>query len=268
MTRGIRPDLSRRALGDDLAVVEDRDPVADAHDDAHVVLDEQDGQAQLGAELADEIGHLAGLAVVHAGGGFVEQEELRAGRRGPARSQAGVGRRRAGSSPTTRTACRDRPASSRPIASAIAACSSRSIFGVRRTESHQWLPRWTFRPTRTLSSTDMAPNSRMFWKVRPMPIAVTSCGFFERTLPLACGRERLVVECDLPGRRNVVPGDHVEERRLAGAVRPDERHDGAARDIEVDVVDSGQPAELLRHATRVHQGQGRVDVAGQQRRHG
>ena len=77
MTSRVRPDLGRGALGDDLAVVEDRDPVADAHDDAHVVLDEQDGQPELGPEAADEVGHLARLAGVHAGRRFVEQEQLR-----------------------------------------------------------------------------------------------------------------------------------------------------------------------------------------------
>ena len=42
MTLRVRADLLRRPLGDLLAVVEHRDPVADAHDHAHVVLDEQD----------------------------------------------------------------------------------------------------------------------------------------------------------------------------------------------------------------------------------
>ncbi len=39
-------DLGGAPFGDDLAVVEDRDAVADPHDDPHVVLDEQDGQAR------------------------------------------------------------------------------------------------------------------------------------------------------------------------------------------------------------------------------
>ncbi len=49
MTLGSAPDLVGRALGDLLAVVEDGDPVADAHHDPHVVLDEQDRQAELAA---------------------------------------------------------------------------------------------------------------------------------------------------------------------------------------------------------------------------
>ena len=65
--------------------------------------------------------------------------------------------------------------------SAIDACSSRSMLGLRRTESHQWLFRWTLWPTRTLSSADIVPNRRMFWKVRPIPRAVTSWGFMALT---------------------------------------------------------------------------------------
>ena len=55
-----------------------------------------------------------------------------------------------------------------------------------------------------------------------------------------------------PGRRtstvpavgHVEPGEHVEERGLAGAVRADQGHDGAGRDVEVDVVDGDEAAEL------------------------
>ena len=36
-------------------------------------------------------------------------------------------------------------------------------------------------PTRTLSIADIVPNSRMFWNVRPIPSAVTWCGFSEWT---------------------------------------------------------------------------------------
>src|SRR5439155_5943777 len=55
----------------------------------------------------------------------------------------------------------------------------------------------------------------------------------------------LAVEDDPAGRRLVDAGQHVEERRLAGAVRPDQRDDRAARDREVDVVRRDETAELL-----------------------
>ena len=75
MTSRVATDLFGRALGDLLAVVEDRHPVADAHDHAHVVLDEQDRQAVLGPQPVDERHHLLRLAWVHAGRGLVEQQQ-------------------------------------------------------------------------------------------------------------------------------------------------------------------------------------------------
>ena len=46
----VRLDLRRRALRDLLAVLEHRDALGDAHDDLHVVLDEQHGDALLVAQ--------------------------------------------------------------------------------------------------------------------------------------------------------------------------------------------------------------------------
>ena len=73
--------------------------------------------------------------------------------------------------------------------------------------------------------------------------------------PLALGdrvgrfaRQVVAVEDHLARSRLVDAGEHVEERRLAGAVRADQRHDRAARDREVDIVGRDEPAELLAHA--------------------
>src|SRR5215469_4002843 len=41
---GVPLDLRRRSLGQDLAVMEDGDPLRQFHDDLHVVLDDQDRQ--------------------------------------------------------------------------------------------------------------------------------------------------------------------------------------------------------------------------------
>jgi hypothetical protein len=47
------------------------------------VLDEQDGDSQLIPQVADEIHHLLCLFGIHAGGGFVQEQELGAGGQGP-----------------------------------------------------------------------------------------------------------------------------------------------------------------------------------------
>src|ERR687884_115471 len=54
-------------------------------------------------------------------------------------------------------------------------------------------------------------------------------------------------------RRLVDARQHVEEGRLAGAVRADQADDRAARNEEVDVVDGDEAAELLPELLRLEQ---------------
>ena len=58
-------------------MVHDHDVIADAHDHPHVVFDEQHAQPEVGAEPADERGHLGGLVRVHPGRRLVEQQQGR-----------------------------------------------------------------------------------------------------------------------------------------------------------------------------------------------
>ncbi len=78
ITRGSRRTSSgcpRRSC----ARIENGHPVADTHDHLHVVLDEEDGQAELGAETRDELHQVLRLLGVHARRGLVEEQQLRAG---------------------------------------------------------------------------------------------------------------------------------------------------------------------------------------------
>ena len=85
----------------------------------------------------------------------------------------------------------------------------------------------------------------MFWKVRAMPSCVIVCGL--RPVMSVPWND------DLAAGRLVQPGDHVEERRLARAVRPDQADDRALLDREVDPVDRHQAAEALGQAAYVEQ---------------
>jgi len=60
----------------------------------------------------------------------------------------------------------------------------------------------------------------------------------------------VAVEEDLARGRPVDPREHVEERRLARAVRPDQADDALPRDREVHVVHRDEAAELLSHGRR------------------
>src|SRR5204862_3547574 len=52
---GVFADFFWGAGGDSFAVIENEDALADAHDDLHVVLDEQNGKAEAGAKGADHL---------------------------------------------------------------------------------------------------------------------------------------------------------------------------------------------------------------------
>ena len=54
-------NFRRNARGDLTAKVDDIDPVGNVHDQVHVVLDEEDGEPKLRADLADERGQLLRL---------------------------------------------------------------------------------------------------------------------------------------------------------------------------------------------------------------
>ena len=59
-------NFRRDARRDLLAEVNDVNPVGDVHDEVHVVLDEEDGQAEFVAHAADEVGQPRVMAAVLA----------------------------------------------------------------------------------------------------------------------------------------------------------------------------------------------------------
>ena len=79
----------RSAFGDLFAVIEHRNPFADAHDDPHVMFDEKDGEAKFFLRESDELHELDFFGRVHSGGGFIQQEKFR-----PGRSARTISRRR------------------------------------------------------------------------------------------------------------------------------------------------------------------------------
>ena len=54
------------------------DAIRDPHHDAHIVFDQQDRNAELVADAANECGHLGSLFRIHAGCWLIEEQELRA----------------------------------------------------------------------------------------------------------------------------------------------------------------------------------------------
>src|SRR5882762_859565 len=75
---GIALHFRGTPFGDLLAVIQHQHPVADIHHQAHVVLDEQHGDAAIANRL-DQLAKREALRGVHARRGLVEREQLRLG---------------------------------------------------------------------------------------------------------------------------------------------------------------------------------------------
>ena len=199
----------RRPDADRLAVVEHLDPLAEPHDHAHVVLDHDQRAAEVVPDQRQRLDELVALPLVQAGGRLVQEQELSA-------------------SPRVREACR---AGARArAASPVASASARSASPSRSSSSVRHAARPTVRiptptpPSSTFSSTVSPGNSRTDWNVRARPRRASWCGL----QPVTSLPSR-----NTPRRRLLEPGKRVDERRLAGAVRPDQTEDlalGGARD--------------------------------------
>ena len=80
-----------RALGDDVAEVQHADALTDAHDQAHIVFNEQDGDLEGVADLYDILHELGGLGGVHAGRGLIQEQQGGIGGQGADDLQAALG---------------------------------------------------------------------------------------------------------------------------------------------------------------------------------
>ena len=179
------------------------------------------------------------LLRVHAGGGLVEQQQLRLRSPARGRSRAGAGCRTAGS-------WRARPARSAELEDLEQRrARSRSI----RASSLAMAPACAGPPSSassragrcerdlTLSSTVSSAKRRMFWNVRAMP---------RRGDLVAASRPSIALpsNTDRAGGRRVDAGDQIEDGRLAGAVGADQAVElRPARSRASSVVDGRQAAE-------------------------
>src|SRR5438552_4912208 len=73
---GVRAHVGRRAVGDHEPLVQHGDLLRDGEDDLHVVLGEQQRQAALARDAIDQADGLPRLAGRHAGPGPVEQQDV------------------------------------------------------------------------------------------------------------------------------------------------------------------------------------------------
>ena len=220
--------LLRRAFGDQLAEVENRDAVAATHDSAHVVLDQHDGRG-LRANPLDGRDHRGGLAGVHAGQRLVEQKQRRSSRQ--------------------RERDTERPA-----------VTMRQVLGVlvgEFAQAHELDDLVHGHRPRCLAATH-APVAQAAVSARAHQDVLKHRHFHEQ-LGLLEGTHQAVprdavqgpardvgaVVDDAPGARRQDAADDVEEGGLAGAVGPDQTENLTWLDGEVDAAERRKAAEVL-----------------------
>ena len=199
-------------------------------DHAEIVLDHQHGA--VGGDRLDQRADAVDVLVAHAGRRLVEQqhfgiERQRGGDLERALAAIGQFHRR----PIGQNA--DRPTSA---ISAIARSLKASSTRLERQKSNE-PPRWRCSAMRTFSSTVRCGNTAEIWNERTSPSRATSAGASAvMSRPLKTMRPR--VGCEEFGQQ-------IEAGGLAGAVRPDQRMNGAARDPQIDAVDRDESGKFL-----------------------
>jgi hypothetical protein len=236
------------AIGDPAAAVEDRDAVAQAHHELHVVLDQQDGAAVAPYAL-EQRAQRELLGGIHAGGRLIEREQQRfggqrAGDLEPALIAVRQGARRiagvAGDADVVEQL--HRALADRALLVALGAGLEHGAPdpGARAhvTADHHVLERA---------------------HLAEQPDVLEGAGDARAR---HCVHRRWLVgpagELEAAGVGRVEPGDHVEEGGLAGAVGADEAVDLAALDAQPDVGQRLQAAEALADAGHGEQRRGRL----------
>src|SRR3569833_3250491 len=237
-------DLGGQTLRDLLAEVEHGDPVADAHDQAHVVLDQQDGTARVADLLAALLESLL-LGGVHPRRGLVEQQQLRI-----------RGQRAGDLQPPLVTV---RQVLRRLVDPSADADELHQLLGLGPALALLFVV--PGKPQRRAGQPGAVVRVRADEDVLQRRHVVELPDVLERPCDTELGHlEALVavdtgtVEDHLALGRPVHPGDDIEDGRLPRAVRTDQSEDLALVDPQLETVDRDDAAEAHRQAAQFEHG--------------
>ena len=216
------------------AEAQDRDPRRRLEHVVQVVRDQDDPEALLGQPV-DEREHLLRLRDAEGRGRLVEDDEPRV--------------------PHHRARDRDRlPLAARERRDRLPDRANRRDAEARerlaRLRLHRGLPQ-DLEPVRLAAEVHVLDDVEV---VAEREILVDDLDPELRRVLRAADRDRLAVEQHLAVVHPVDAGDALDERRLAGAVVADERHDLARPNLEVDVGQGLHGAERLRDAAKLEEG--------------
>src|SRR5215471_12774042 len=229
--------LARGALGDLLAEVQHHHPVGDAHDQVHVVLDHEQGEAELLVDPPDQVGQVAQLVVVEAARRLVQQEQ--------------PGPRDQRPRQLDRLQRAERQARDRPVGDPVEADDLQGLVrarvrvplgpgGAGPAHAGEQEAQRVDADLRVVAAEhvldDGHPGAQLHVLERARETAADDlmAGILQQVVP---------VEQDAPRVRRVHPRDAVEHRRLASAVGPDQAQDRAVVDVERHGVQRDDAAE-------------------------
>src|SRR5262249_34461901 len=241
---GVALHLRGNTLGDLLAVIEHGNPVAQAHHEPHVVLDEKQRLA-VGADALKQALQIRGFRRVHPGGGLVEGERVGRGRKGGGDFQPPLvavwQRARQLARATADTDVVEQ------FAGAALDCG---LLGPRRTiaqygakdsgsRAHVSADHGVFERAHVAEQADILESARD-----------SPCRDFVRLgSGQTCGVERT-----LAAVWRIDAGEDVEQRGLARSVGSDQPENLAAPDRDGDLRQGAQAAEALRNGGGYEQG--------------
>ena len=226
--------LGRRPVGDQPAEVEHGHPVGDAHDQAHVVLDEEDGDLQPLADVADGGRHLAGLGGVHARHRLVEQQDRGLDAEGARHLDAllvAVGELAGGQS--------EDPVDAEELGDLADSVAVPAVLAHRVGQPQPGADEP--RPGEVVAAEHQVLLHRRRGEERDVLEGAGHAEAGDRVRRQA--DEVAVAEAHRAGGGPVDAGQDVEHRRLAGAVGADQRVDRPGLNLEGDVVEGGDSRE-------------------------
>src|SRR6516225_1844853 len=243
--QGVLTDILGATLGDLAPEVENDHVLAQRPDEMHVVLDQQQGGAASATDFLELRLQCLGFRRIETGGGLVEQEQPRL--RHQRAHQLDVFLHAIRKAAHRRALVFDQSR----IRERRACCFAPAV--VR----HE-VDRLQYAAQAAIAA--MLPDHNVFQRAQvghQADILEAASDAMADAPPRGSGGDIGAVEHDPPGIDREHAGDQIEDRRLAGPVRTDERRAHAAPDCETQILDHAQAAETLAEGFKTKDGVGR-----------
>src|SRR6185312_18480 len=210
------------------------DLVGNAHHQAHVMLDQEDRDAEFFANIADHAAEIAEFLVIEAGGRFVEQQQFRLGRERATKRDALLQTEGQGGDRDfgLRIEFQERDQ--------LAGALVERVFLARRDRKGERIVDEARARAAMAADQDVAAYRH---GAKQREILERTADAERRDRMLWHADDRLSLEADVARLHGIEAGQAVEQGRLAGAVGADQPANLALRDVETDLIERNDTAE-------------------------